>query len=444
MFDAYGGRRTLVACGGLMMILLVLGFGAGGASAKAATAASSSLVKPFPKTPAPKGGNGGATAIGVTRTQIMTGTPESATGSLPGAEIADLYGVKAYFQYVNESGGVYGRKLVTERMETGFDANVGVGVCQHDIPSLFALVGTMSNVDTACYPLVKRTGIPWIGYWNDPNFGTLPNAVASIASNYPGVVSNIQCAMIKAAFPHVTKVAIIWLDVAGVDGLLTSDEHCWKSVGVKTVYTVGTTPSTANMTPYIIQARSSGAQVVDAFGQDVTTAAPIAQAMQQQNWHPIADSFSIYDPTWHKLAGTGAAGWVGAPFWSQGPYLNASEMNKVKGGAIFEKFWHKLYGNATINTFAIAGFESAAYFVQGLVNAGPDLTRAKYLAAAKAIKNWNNLGLSAPVHWRSPGKPADVCGATFEATATGFKKVAPAAQGYKNGFICPGKYSSGG
>jgi branched-chain amino acid transport system substrate-binding protein len=429
------------------MVLIASGCGsgnsAGGTSTvnAASTAANPALLAPFPKTPAPSGGNGGATATGVTATTITTGDPISASGSLPGATLGAWLGVKAYFQYVNESGGVYGRKLISTRMETGFDANQGEGVCQHDIPQMFALVGTVSNVDTACLPLVKSSGIPWVGFWNDPGYGVLPNVVSSVAGFYPGLWSTQQCAIVKAAYPSISKVAVLWINVAGIGPVVAANAKCWQSVGVKVVYSVGTDPQAPNMTPYVIQARSQGANVVDAFGQDVTNVARIAQAMQQQGFKPTAaSSYAVYDARWHGLAGPGAAGWVAVPFWSEGLFLNESEMNKTKGGALFYKYWRQVNGNTPIDTFGIYGFQQAAYFVQGLLDAGPHLTRAKLLTALKAIKNWDNLGTTAPVHWLSPGKPSDACGVAISSTATGYTKIAPPVQGFKNGFICPGKY----
>src|SRR5882757_539745 len=84
------------------------------------TAACSSASQSVPKEPAPaksavysapKGGNGGATAPGVTATAINSALLYSITGPSPGATAGELRGTKAYIDYINSLGGIYGRKL---------------------------------------------------------------------------------------------------------------------------------------------------------------------------------------------------------------------------------------------------------------------------------------------------------------------------------------------
>jgi branched-chain amino acid transport system substrate-binding protein len=414
-----------------------------GGSAKV-TAAAAALVPAFPKHAAPNGDNGGATDTGVTKTTITTGSPIASSGPLPGAQLNTWLGTKAYYAYVNGSGGIYGRKLVSVRMETGFDASKGQAVCQSEIPKVFALNGTQSNVDAACKPLTQKTGIPWVGNYFDPTFSQLPNAVAPLPSRRPGVTPNTVCALMKEAYPGISKVAILWINVAGIGPLVDGEKQCWESVGVKVVYDVGTDAQAPNMTPYVIQARSKGADVVDAFAQDVTNAARIAKAMNQQAYKPKASlNYAVYDAKWHKLAGPGAAGWAAVPPYGQGPFLDRNAMNKIKGGALFYKYWDKVNPGKPIDLFALEGWQQAAYFAQGLIDAGPEVTRQKLLASLKKIDKWDNMGLTAPVQWFSPGTPKDLCGVVVEATADGYRKVAPKTPGFANGFSCPGKELNG-
>ena len=63
---------------------------------------------------------GGASTPGVTATQIVLG----ATGPLTGSESeyeTVLSGAKAYFDYVNAHGGVYGRKIVYKIEDDQYD-----------------------------------------------------------------------------------------------------------------------------------------------------------------------------------------------------------------------------------------------------------------------------------------------------------------------------------
>jgi ABC-type branched-subunit amino acid transport system substrate-binding protein len=427
-------RRIAIAC---LVTTLTLGAAACKSSSSASsqtgggTATTPATVSAFAKYPAPSGGNGGSTDVGVTATSINVGSPIAASGPLPGAQLGTYLGAKAYYAWVNASGGIYGRQLNLTHIETGFDANVGLSECTKYIPTMFAMNATQSNVDAACYPLVQKSGIPWIGGWFDPQYYALPNALSPFSETPYGQEPTTSYQLYKQANPSISKVAILWVNTAGIASFVKSDVAGWTSVGVKTVYDYGVGPDVANLTPYIIQARQSGADILDAFAVDVTEASRIAQAMAQQNWQPtLKINYAIYDASWHKLAGPGAPGWETTTTYNTLPFLDPAAMETTPGGKEFEYWWNKVNPNQPIDTFSIEGWVAAAYFVQGLIDAGPKLTRADLLAAVKNIKNFSAGGVM-PSH--NPGKSAVMCGLVMQSTASGYVQAYP-----KSGFTCTG------
>jgi ABC-type branched-subunit amino acid transport system substrate-binding protein len=402
-------------------------------SATSSSSVTSSEVKPFPAHPEPADGNGGSNGqAGLTATSINVGSPVSVGNGVSNAQLATYLGAKAYYAMVNASGGIYGRKLNSTEMNTTFDPNVGLAVYTKYIPQMFALNGTASDNDAIAYNLVQSSGIPWVGFWFDPQYYALPNAVnfEQAVNALPfGQSANGSSALFKKANPTISKVAVIWLNAAGIQPFVNEAIAGWASVGVKTVYSVGVSGTVANLTPYVIQARSKGADVVDASTLDITEAARLAQAMNQQGWKPtLATNYSIYDPTWHTLAGAGAAGWQSTNTWDLIPFLDDKALSSTTGGAQFLYWYHKVAPDQPVNNHAAQAWVQAAFFVQGLINAGPKLTRAGLLAALRGIRNFDAGGMIAtqPQPAAKGTVPATYCGSVFKATVTGFVQVLPA------------------
>jgi branched-chain amino acid transport system substrate-binding protein len=402
----------------------------GGSSASSGgTGTAPARVAAFPKYPAPSGGNGGSNGqTGLTATSIAVGSPIAAGNGVSNAQIGTFLGAQAYYAMVNASGGIYGRKLNITEMNTTFDPNVGLSVFTKYVPQMFAMNGTQSNVDAVGYNLVKSSGIPWVGQWFDPQYYALPNALNYLPMLPYGQASNGPFALYKKANPSISKVAVIWVNTSGIQPFVNSEVAGWASVGVQTVYNVGVSGTVANLTPYVIQARSKGADVVDAFAEDITEAGRLAQDMHQQSWNPtLKTNYAIYDASWHQLSGAGAAGWQAVPTYPILPFLDNKALNSTPGGAQFLYWTHKLAPSQPLDGFTVEGWVQAAFFVQGLIAAGPDLTRAKLLTAVQNIRNFDANGMLAmtPDPAAKGTLPPTYCSNVQESTADGYQQVLP-------------------
>jgi ABC-type branched-subunit amino acid transport system substrate-binding protein len=256
----------------------------------------------------------------------------------------------------------------------------------------------------------------------------LPNQVNFQPTLPYGEASNASYAMYKKANPSIPKVAIIWVNTAGILPFVNSDVAGWNSVGVKVVYNVGISGTVANLTPYVIQARAKGADVMDPFAEDITEAGRVAQAMQQQGWNPtLKTNYAIYDSSWHQLAGAGAAGWQTVSAYNTLPFLDDATLDATTGGAQFLYWTHKLNPSQPLNVFTAQGWVQAALFAQGLINAGPDLTRANLLTAIKGIRNFSADGMvaSTPDPAAKGTLPPRYCSNVQESTATGYQQISP-------------------
>jgi ABC-type branched-subunit amino acid transport system substrate-binding protein len=400
-----------------------------GGSNSGASGSIPTSVAAFPKYPEPASGNGGSNGqVGLTGTSIAVGSPIAAGNGVSNAQIGTYLGAQAYYAMVNASGGIYGRKLNITELNTTFDPNVGLSVFTKYIPQEFAMNGTQSNVDAVAYNLVKQSGIPWVGEAFDPQYYALSNAVNYYPQLPYGEAGNGSYALYKKANPSISKVAIIWVNTSGIQPFVNADVAGWKSVGVQTVYNVGVSATVANLTPYVIQARAKGADIVDAFAVDITEAGRLAQAMQQQGWNPtLKTNYSIYDTSWHQLAGSGAAGWQAVSTYYNLPFLDDTALDSTTGGQQFLYWTHKVASSQPLDVFTVEGWIQAAFFVQGLIKAGPGLTRAKLLTALDGLRNFNADGMT-PVIADPAAKgtlPTQYCNNVEESTASGYEQIAP-------------------
>ena len=101
---------------------------------------------------------------GVTETTIKIGVPGPLTG--PNASFAAaVYGVQAYYNYVNEKGGVHGRKIEIIMADTQCNEAKGIAAAKKLISQdqVFLINGGVcSGVALAMRPVIEESGVPWV------------------------------------------------------------------------------------------------------------------------------------------------------------------------------------------------------------------------------------------------------------------------------------------
>jgi ABC-type branched-subunit amino acid transport system substrate-binding protein len=377
---------------------------------------------------APSGGNGGATAPGVTSTTIQLGQLISLTGLAPGVFAGVAASAKAYVNYVNSLGGVYGRKLVLQVGDDSFDVVKDSTVCQRLVSQAFALTAGFATADTGCYPLMKSSGIPVVGpIVYDPRIYALPNAFVPQPDSYSNLLQAIQLAL----HPGITKVWLCEQDVPGIAAQAAPEAAAWKSLGVQVLNLAPLASSAPDYTAAVVQAKNAGAQAVDCFSPDAQVTAQVARAMAQQGWDPpVKMGYSSYSAAFKGLAGSAANGWSTGV---QVPTLDPAQFLSTPAGKLYKKW----VGNTPQTSYDYYGWEYLDLAVQGLVKAGPDLTRASFVAAMKAIHQFTAGGLVPPF---DPGNKAEptTCLAMMQIVNGATTQVVP----QKGDLVCGGKFYS--
>lgn len=377
-------RRIVLTTAVIVTALLVTGC-AGGGTAEDGGGSGEVLW------PAPADGNGGATDIGVTETEITTATVYSGAAAVGSNTQGVLRGVEAYYDYVNDNGGLYGRQLRTIGIDDGLDTAKAQAGCTNQVENVFAFVGNLSLVDTGCYPVVSDNEVPWVGMKLDPKWADYAGW-RDFETGPPQTLAQGPYAYYAEQNPDVGSVAIFWNNVPGLDVVSEYWANTWESVGIDVVYNVGINVPVSNYTPYVVAAREAGAEAVDLSTMDITNASRVAQAMAEQGWEPeLRVGFTAYNPEWQALTGEGGVGWQAA--LGLLPYQSEEELGATDGGTQFLKYWGARNPDETPDIFDLYGWINADLFFQGAIAAGADLTRSAMLTGIDDLESFDGSGL---------------------------------------------------
>ncbi|MEW6187642.1 MAG: ABC transporter substrate-binding protein [Thermodesulfobacteriota bacterium] len=334
--------------------------------------------------------------VGVTDTEVWVGitTPLSGPAALWGAT---GQGAKAWADYVNDKGGVHGRKIKVILKDDGYNparAMANLTEMKGKVFSVVALLGTA--VVNACKDFFYDNKIPLVDAYGD----------VRIWAKYP----KEKLKYVFVAYPDYEDEAEYLADYAikkmGGKKLAVfyqNDDYGKMGLqGVKT--TVSKSQGKAQVAaavPYEVTERAlgthalkmkeSGADVVFLY-TTMSHAALILKEMAKVDYRPkTMVSFPMADPIMYTTAGElwegvypAGAGQVGV--------LGEPDMDRVS--EILKKYEPSLKGKEYL---AVFGAVSMMTFVEGLKNAGKNLTQESLIVGLEKIKNWKPEGIGAGI-----------------------------------------------
>lgn len=331
---------------------------------------------------------------GASDTEIKLGqtVPHSGPGS--------LYGVlgrvaTAYFEMINEKGGINGRKIKMLSLDDSYSAPKTVEatrrlVEQEEVLALFGSLGTAPQ--TAVHKYLNSKGVPQLllntgaSKWNDPKNNKWTMAGLPL---YP-TEARILAKHVVSVKPNA-KVAILYQnDDFGRDFLGPFKEVLAQAGGKATVVAEATYDLTdPTIDSQLINLSKSGADVFF----NITTGKATSQSVRkvvELGWKPLhlltagSTGRSILNAAGLENA-TGIVAMryakeVGVPRWEKDP--------DVMG---FEELRKKYLPNVDPdNTIAYAGYGQSVTMAEILRRCGDDLTRANVLKQAQSLAGFHS------------------------------------------------------
>ncbi len=332
-----------------------------------------------------------ASAPGITATQILIGSHQPLTGpAAPGySEIAP--GANAYFQYVNAHGGVYGRKIKYTYLDDGYDPSktttvVHQLVLQDNVFAIFNGLGTPTHLAVVKY--LNSSKVPDVfvasgcDCWNNTTaypytFGWQLDYIRE---------GKILGTYIKQHFAGKKIGYFFQNDEFGQDGVKGLDAEIPASQVVSRQSYV---PTNVNVGPQVAALKASGAQVVVSFAIPAFNALFKLTSLKLGFNPTLAASNVGTDPITlggllEAFAKQGGAK-VNGNQLTQGiitdGYLPTLGNTGNSWIALFKKVHDTYDPKAPFDGNVLYG-ESAAYaFVQAMVKAGKNPTRADLVNA---------------------------------------------------------------
>jgi branched-chain amino acid transport system substrate-binding protein len=339
-------------------------------------------------------------APGVTESEIRVGGVASVTNPL-GARYDELFeAVDAYFQMVNEDGGVHGRDLVLAARHddqlANNDAAVQALLTQDDV---FAVLPVASLLFAGADELVQAN-VPTFGWIINPEWqGTPDDPRANLFGQY-GSFLCFGCPSPTVPFvasqEGAQRIALLAYNVPQSAQCATGAERSFEQYAAPGSATVVFADKslgfgTADLSAQVAQMKDAGVDLVLTC-MDLQGVVTLAREMKRQSLDATQYLVNAYDREVLTEFGDLFQGSVVMTFFA--PF----EVDDPPEGLETYLEWMERTGTEP-NENTMNGWLSAALFVAGLREAGPDFSRQKVIDAVNAMTDWDADGLLAGVDW---------------------------------------------
>jgi len=374
-------RKILAATIIIILALTALvGCGGGNEAAPAATPAANGAQEAASQTPEPPAVT--AHSQGVTDTAIRVGNTAAVSGALAVVGVPFVAGMEAYFEIVNEAGGINGRTIEFIHHDDGFEAPRGIAATEqliHD-DSVFAIVGHFGTPTIgATLPMLMQEGIPVVYFAAGISQLRMEGAFTPETGQRLFPVQPLfepegRVLVARAVDEYDARnIGIIFSnDEAGQDLVRGARAQAAALNGVNLVEMQVTPGDAGSVTPAVLTMHNEDVDVIIvATLQDTFPIAVNAIVVQGLNV-PIFTSYVSAAPVTIQgfaadFIGAGASFPVYTTAWLDIMNPNPPADDPLLG--FTEDYWEFAAGvgeELAANTFAMAGWVAASTFVQGL------------------------------------------------------------------------------
>jgi len=331
---------------------------------------------------------------GVTDTEVRIGTLLPLTGPAAPWGIPLAQGMRAYYDYINAQGGMYGRKIKLFVEDSQYSAPVATEAVRRLVEQdkVFAVQANLgTEVESAVYKYLEERGIPDM-YAIAPN-----NEFSAPVARTRFVLMPTYSMEGRMLARHVYKTYSgrkVGMLVQNTDdakeweeGLREGLEELNADVDVTTEYFDATQ---SDVTAQVQRFKTAGVAAIAFVGQPVAGASMLKTARQLLRWDVPIMLNSGNASVVAQLAGyDNIEGAVSALF-----YHGAWE-TQIPGIAEDKRLMAEVAPDVPFEEMTLNGWNTSRAMVVVLRQAGPDLTRESFLDAAESVcKNYSPTALT--------------------------------------------------
>lgn len=331
---------------------------------------------------------------GVSDTEVVIGTSTPLSGPAAAWGTTAL-GMEAWAKYINDQGGVHGRRIRLIIRDDAYNPGRAVANIREIKDEVFAYAGQVGTaVINAIRDVITEHQIPFVyPYGNIQMWRAYPKErLRYVFAQYPDYSDEGEfLATYALKNLGVKKMAIFYQnDDYGKGGLEGARRGAKKLGGNLPVAEVPYEVAERELGIHALKLKETGAEAVILYTTPAQGAL-ILKEMAKVGYRPkILASFTLGDPLMFKVAGD---------LW-EGVYVNVTgsvvgtdpEADRVAG--ILTRYEPKIKGR---ENFGVFGAITMMTVVEGLKRAGRDLTRERFLQALEGLRDWRPEGLGAPI-----------------------------------------------
>jgi len=332
--------------------------------------------------------------------EIRVATITTVSNPVGGKYVEYNDGIQAYFDMINQQGGIYGRKLVIVKKRDDTVGLQNVQQVQQSLSDDNAFATFVATLQFGGADLLARAHQPTF-IWNiNPEMATPPNGPShdNIFADRGALCFSCGGHYLPwlATQNNFTKVGIVAYSksVSSESGLCADGikkSYAAYTPNVKVVYEDSSLPYGADITADVSAMKDKGVQFINTC-IDTNEATKLAREMQKQGLNAVQALPNAYDHDSLAASGgvfNGSFVQVGYVPWENSPQSPATQQ--------FLK-WTSEHNIKPVEVTE-SGWIMAAMLVDGLKLAGPEFTKQKVIDALNTQTAESPGGLIEPIDW---------------------------------------------
>ena len=338
--------------------------------------------------------------VGVTSTTIKLGISQPTTGPASAGYNKVAPAMNSYFKYVNDNGGINGRKIELIIKNDGYvvqrAVNESAALVDEGVFALVGSLGTANNSAVAEFLDLKSTGLPSLfvntGFSGFANKKKYPTMFSLFPSYY--MEAKILSQYIKKNFPG-KKVGVIYqADDFGVDALAGLTQG-GITLAEKISYASLSQGNPSVGQSWITKLKTANVEVVVFYGVPTAVAAALrtgAALAYKPQWIVTSvgsdyTTLTTLGVTNALLDGVVTGSFLPAPTDDADPYIK-----------LFKTI-HTKYGTGVFDNNVLTGMNTAMMTANAIKAAGPNLTRSGLIRAIETKgKSFASAALTPPTY----------------------------------------------
>lgn len=344
---------------------------------------------------------------GVTDDTVKIGCFQALTGAVAPIGVSMKKGLDAYFNWINENGGINGRAIEFIVADDQFNPSKTVVEVKRMVEqdNVFAIVGGLGTPGClAVMDYLNEAGVPFVYQGSGSSLLAVPpkEYIFTVQPNYLSTEGPVAAKYLVEE-KGFDKIAIVYrADDSGKEALegFTSwlEENGYED---KLVEALPVDPSATSFDNEIIKLLNSGAEAVYMLTFVPQTPNFIKQSADYGYAPLFLGSYANADATIVQLAGAASEGFESLAWVDIGDLENPNVQK-------YYEIYDESFPGELPNAYAAAGFIAAEVFIEALNRTGEEPTREKLVEALEGMSGWTGL-ITPTISYKTFSEDDDSC-----------------------------------